>query len=44
MITPPVIEMRAEDPERWERWMSRVPMGRAGEPPELQGADHLPGI
>lgn len=38
MITPPVIEMRAEDPERWEHWMSRVPMGRAGEPPELQGA------
>jgi len=38
MITPPVVEMRAEDPERWEHWMSRVPMGRAGEPPELQGA------
>ena len=38
MITPPVIEMRAEDPERWAFWMSRVPMGRAGEPPELQGA------
>ena len=38
MITPPVVEMRAEDPERWAFWMSRVPMGRAGEPPELQGA------
>lgn len=38
MITPPVLEMRAEDPERWAFWMSRVPMGRAGEPPELQGA------
>ena len=37
MITPPVVEMRAEDPERWAHWMSRVPMGRAGEPPELQG-------
>ena len=30
--------MRAEDPEMWQQWMSRVPMGRAGEPPELQGA------
>lgn len=38
MITPPVIKMRAEDPEMWQQWMSRVPMGRAGEPPELQGA------
>ncbi len=38
MITPPVIKMRAEDPEMWAHWMTRVPMGRAGEPPELQGA------
>ena len=38
MITPPVIKMRAEDPQMWEHWMSRVPMGRVGEPPELQGA------
>ena len=38
MITPPVIELQKEDPERWEFWMSRVPMGRAGEPVELEGA------
>jgi len=38
MITPPVIELQNEDPERWNFWMSRVPMGRAGQPVELQGA------
>ena len=38
MITPPVIELQKEDPERWKFWMSRVPMGRAGDPTELQGA------
>jgi len=38
MVTPPVIALRKEDPDRWEHWMSRVPMGRAGDPDELQGA------
>ncbi|MSO23497.1 MAG: SDR family oxidoreductase [Acidobacteria bacterium] len=38
MITPPVVKLQQEDPERWKFWMSRVPMGRAGEPVELQGA------
>jgi NAD(P)-dependent dehydrogenase (short-subunit alcohol dehydrogenase family) len=38
MITPPVLDLKREDPERWEFWMSRVPMGRAGNPQELQGA------
>ena len=38
MVTPPVIKLKEEDPDRWEHWMSRVPMGRAGDPDELQGA------
>jgi NAD(P)-dependent dehydrogenase (short-subunit alcohol dehydrogenase family) len=38
MLTPPLEKMRAEDPARWESWMARVPMHRAGEPLELQGA------
>jgi NAD(P)-dependent dehydrogenase (short-subunit alcohol dehydrogenase family) len=38
MITPPVLDLQREDPDRWNQWMSRVPMGRAGQPPELQGA------
>ena len=38
MLTPPVIELQEEEPERWKSWMSRVPMGRAGEPAELKGA------
>jgi NAD(P)-dependent dehydrogenase (short-subunit alcohol dehydrogenase family) len=38
MITAPVIQLQKEDPERWSFWMSKVPMGRAGEPSELQGA------
>lgn len=37
MITPPVVKLQKEDPKRWEFWMSRVPMGRAGEPEELKG-------
>lgn len=37
MITPPVVKLQKEDPKRWEFWMSRVPMGRAGVPEELQG-------
>jgi NAD(P)-dependent dehydrogenase (short-subunit alcohol dehydrogenase family) len=36
--TPPVMKMGEEDPKRWAAMMSRVPMGRAGEPDELQGA------
>ncbi len=38
MLTPPVIELQEEEPERWKSWMSRVPMGRAGKPAELKGA------
>jgi NAD(P)-dependent dehydrogenase (short-subunit alcohol dehydrogenase family) len=38
MITPPVLDLQQEDPQRWKFWMSRVPMQRAGEPVELQGA------
>jgi len=38
MVTPPVIKLGEDDPKRWEAMMSRVPMGRAGEPNELQGA------
>jgi len=38
MITPPVIKLQQQDPKMWDFWMSRVPMGRAGNPEELQGA------
>jgi NAD(P)-dependent dehydrogenase (short-subunit alcohol dehydrogenase family) len=38
IVTPPVIKLREEEPDRWSAMMSRVPMGRAGEPDELQGA------
>lgn len=38
MITPPLIKMQKEDPDRWQTWMSMFPMRRAGEPVELQGA------
>jgi NAD(P)-dependent dehydrogenase (short-subunit alcohol dehydrogenase family) len=38
MVTPPVEKLRDDDPKRWAAMMSRVPMGRAGEPKELQGA------
>src|SRR5258707_44910 len=38
MVTPPVIELRREDPARYEQWMSQVPLGRAGDPKELRGA------
>jgi NAD(P)-dependent dehydrogenase (short-subunit alcohol dehydrogenase family) len=38
MITPPIVELRKADPDRWAAWMSTVPMGRAGDPTELQGA------
>jgi NAD(P)-dependent dehydrogenase (short-subunit alcohol dehydrogenase family) len=38
MLTPPVVELRGDDPERWSAWMDGVPMARAGEPQELQGA------
>jgi len=37
MLTPPVRALKAEDPERYEFWMSRIPMERAGEPEELVG-------
>jgi NAD(P)-dependent dehydrogenase (short-subunit alcohol dehydrogenase family) len=38
MITPPVLKLQQQDPKMWDFWMSRVPMGRAGNPEELQGA------
>ncbi|MCL4488861.1 MAG: glucose 1-dehydrogenase [Chloroflexi bacterium] len=38
MITPPVTLLQQEDPARWKYWMERVPMKRAGNPVELQGA------
>ena len=38
MVTPPVIKLQQEDPERWKFWLSRIPMARAGDPNELQGA------
>ncbi len=38
MLTPPVAQLRDEDPERWSEWMAAVPMARAGNPSELQGA------
>jgi NAD(P)-dependent dehydrogenase (short-subunit alcohol dehydrogenase family) len=38
MLTPPVVQLQQEDPERWSGWMSTVPLERAGEPHELQGA------
>jgi NAD(P)-dependent dehydrogenase (short-subunit alcohol dehydrogenase family) len=38
MLTPPVAQLKDEDPVRWGDWMSSVPMARAGEPAELQGA------
>jgi NAD(P)-dependent dehydrogenase (short-subunit alcohol dehydrogenase family) len=38
MLTPPVVQLQGEDPERWSAWMDGVPMARAGEPAELQGA------
>jgi len=38
MLTPPVVELCGDDPERWSAWMDGVPMARAGEPQELQGA------
>jgi len=38
MLTPPVDKLRAEDPARWSVWMADVPMERAGNPDELQGA------
>ena len=38
MLTPPLEEFRKEDPDRWNFWMSRVPLGRVGVPDDLQGA------
>ncbi|HEY2598947.1 MAG TPA: glucose 1-dehydrogenase [Candidatus Dormibacteraeota bacterium] len=38
MLTPPVELLRDQDPERWEGWMTRVPMGRVGVPDDLVGA------
>jgi NAD(P)-dependent dehydrogenase (short-subunit alcohol dehydrogenase family) len=38
MLTPPVVQLQNEDPERWGTWMGGVPMARAGLPEELQGA------
>jgi NAD(P)-dependent dehydrogenase (short-subunit alcohol dehydrogenase family) len=38
MLTPPVAQLREEDPERWAVWMARTPMGRSGVPEDLDGA------
>jgi NAD(P)-dependent dehydrogenase (short-subunit alcohol dehydrogenase family) len=38
MLTPPVLALKEQDPARYDFWMSMVPMRRAGEPTELQGA------
>ena len=38
MLTPPLVKMREEDPERWKFMLAKVPLGRIGEPDELQGA------
>ena len=38
MLTPPVVKLKDEDPVRWGDWMASVPMARAAEPAELQGA------
>ncbi len=38
MLTPPVELLRDQDPERWNGWMARVPMGRVGVPEDLVGA------
>jgi NAD(P)-dependent dehydrogenase (short-subunit alcohol dehydrogenase family) len=38
MLTPPVAQLRDEDPARWSEWMAAVPMARAADPVELQGA------
>jgi NAD(P)-dependent dehydrogenase (short-subunit alcohol dehydrogenase family) len=37
MLSPRVRELKDEDPEAYESWVSRVPMKRAGEPAELKG-------
>jgi len=37
MLTPPVLALKREDPQLWDSWMSRVPMGRGGDPDELKG-------
>jgi NAD(P)-dependent dehydrogenase (short-subunit alcohol dehydrogenase family) len=37
MCTPPVQKLQQENPERWAFWMSKVPLGRAGDPAELEG-------
>jgi NAD(P)-dependent dehydrogenase (short-subunit alcohol dehydrogenase family) len=37
VCTPPVEQLQRDDPERWTFWMSKVPMGRAANPTELQG-------
>ena len=37
MVTPPVVQLQKDDPDRWNFWMSKVPMGRAGQPEELKG-------
>jgi NAD(P)-dependent dehydrogenase (short-subunit alcohol dehydrogenase family) len=37
MLSPRVRELQQEDSGEYSRWISRVPMRRAGEPVELQG-------
>lgn len=37
-LSPAVIKLRDEHPDNWSAWMSTVPMGRAAETSEMQGA------
>jgi sorbose reductase len=38
MCTPPVRKIEQDDPDRWAFLMSRIPLRRAGDPAELEGA------
>ena len=43
MMTPPVVQLQKDDPDRWNFWMSKVPMGRAGQPRRAEGHRGLSG-
>lgn len=38
MATPPMLAVQQNNPETWKYLMSKVPLGRPGEPSELHGA------
>ena len=38
MLAEPLRALREADAARWDGWMSRIPMGRPGDPEELAGA------